>query len=116
MKESKILMIIGKLISTILLIFWSSFFIEHLSWFFQESSSPPLAVYIISFFQFMLLAGYLIYLKWELTGSIIIYVSATIFLSQTANKNFFLFWIISILPALIFSYLFLFKKNKIKKV
>jgi|WetSurMetagenome_2_1015567.scaffolds.fasta_scaffold24827_2 hypothetical protein len=110
----KILRITARVFATLSLLFWGSFFIEHLSWFFKSTGAPPLEVYVISIFHLTLLIGYVIFWKWELVGSILILVSSTIFFSQTAGNNFIMFWIISIVPALIFIFMFLYSKKKDK--
>lgn len=97
--------LIARMLSIALFIFWGAFFAEHLSWFgFTLKHIPPLTVWLLSALHGVLLLSYLISLKWEQTGSILMTVSAVIFFSSSAGYNAIPFIIVSILPALLYGY------------
>lgn len=97
--------IAARVCSLLLFIFWGSFFIEHMSWFVAPHEPlPPLRIWLLQFGHFILIAGYLVLLRWERTGGIMIVVSAVLFFSFAAGESAIPYIIISILPALLITY------------
>ncbi len=97
--------LIARMLSIVLFIFWGAFFVEHLTWFgFTLKHIPPLTVWLLSALHLGLLLSYLISLKWEQTGSILMIVSAVFFFSSTAGYNAIPFITVSVLPALLYGY------------
>lgn len=96
--------IAARVLSGMLFIFWGSFFIEHLSWFFHESDSPPLHVWVLQSLHFFLLVGYLALFKWERLGSGIVVVCSATFFGFAAGANGIAFILVSALPALLLLY------------
>jgi hypothetical protein len=85
-----------------LLLFWGAFFIEHLSWFSDFGWPPPPGVWVLQAVHFLLLMGFIIALKWERAGSVLIIGSALLFLAPTSGKRFPLLFAITIVPALLY--------------
>ena len=84
---------VGHGLSLLLLVGWGWFFIEHLPFMFAAASTI-----LTELFHFGLLVGYLASLRWERGGSALIVVSALVFFSITAGKNFIPFVLISLIP------------------
>ena len=93
---------IARAISIVLFLVFGAFFVEHLSWFFGSGERPPAIVWMLQGVHFLMLAGFLIALKWEAAGSVLIAVSSLIFLSQAAGERFLPLFAITIVPALLF--------------
>jgi len=102
----------GRVLSILLFILWGSFFIEHLSWFFTElMDTPPILVWFAQGAHFLLLVGYLISLKWERAGSVLIVVCAVLFFGYAAGRNALPFIIVSIFPVMLFAYCWMKSKH-----
>jgi hypothetical protein len=98
---------IARAISIVLFLMFGAFFVEHLSWFFGSegtpaSNGPPAIVWLLQGVHLLMLIGFLVALKWEAAGSVLIVVSSLIFLSQTAGERFLPLFAITIVPALLF--------------
>lgn len=93
---------IARAISIVLFLMFGAFFVEHLSWFFDSRGRPPAIVWILQGVHLLMLIGFLVTLKWEAAGSVLIVVSSLIFLSQTAGERFLPLFAITIVPALLF--------------
>ncbi len=85
----------------LLFILWGAFFIEHLSWFGSEPT-PPTEVWLLQLVHLLMLIGLLVALKWKKIGSGMIIGSALIFFSQTAGQYFLPFFLVTIIPAVLF--------------
>ena len=97
--------IAARVCSLLLFIFWGSFFIEHMTWFVaSREPTPPLRIWLLQFGHFILIAGYLVLLRWEKTGGVMIVISAVLFFSFAAGERALPYIIISILPALLIAY------------
>lgn len=97
--------LIARLLSIALFILWGAFFVEHLAWIDGTMKQlPPLTVWLLSALHGMLLLSYLISLKWEKRGSLLMVISAVLFFFSTAGYNAVPFIIVSILPAMLFGY------------
>jgi len=59
----------------------------------------------------MMLLGYIAVFKWRIVGSVIIIVSAFIFFASIGAKAMLSFFAISIIPAVIFLFVFYFDKK-----
>lgn len=93
---------VARAISIVLFLFFGAFFVEHLSWFFSSEGSPPAIVWLLQGVHLLMLVGFLLALKWEAAGSVLITVSSLIFLSQAAGERFLPLFAITIVPALLF--------------
>ncbi len=103
----------ARILSVMLFLLWGAFFIEHLSWFTAiGGSAPPAKVWLLQAVHFLLLVGYLVSLKWEKVGSIIVVISAVIFFSAAAGINAIPFVIVSVFPVLLFMYCWMKGDNK----
>jgi hypothetical protein len=99
---------IARVLAVCLLLFWGAFFVEHLSWFFGSlPRTPPFRIWVAQGLHLLMLVGFILALKWELTGSVLVAVSALLFFSQVAGKNFFIFFPVTIVPALLYLYCWL---------
>lgn len=79
------------------------FFAEHwLEWFSDPRALPPPSVWLGQALHLALLVGYLIALKWEVVGSVVIVLGAGAFFVYTLGWNFYAFFTISILPAILY--------------
>lgn len=97
--------LVARMMSIALCIFWGAFFVEHLSWFgFTLKQIPPLTVWLLTALHGVLLLSYLVSIKWEHAGSILMTVSAVIFFTFSAGYNAVPFIIVSILPAMLYGY------------
>lgn len=95
----------ARVFSIVLFMLWGSFFVEHLSWFVTESmNTPPIRIWVIQAGHFLLLVGYLVSLKWERIGSVLIILNAIFFFSYAAGKNAVPFIIVSAFPVMLYSY------------
>ena len=98
---------IGRITAMLLFFLWGAFFIEHLTeWFSDAGHLPPFSVFLIQFFHLMMLLGYIAVFKWRIVGSVIIIVSAFIFFASIGAKAMLSFFAISIIPAVIFLFVF----------
>lgn len=109
-KHIAILRWIARIAGLALLFLWGAFFVEHLREFITLPTFPPPSVWFIQSIHLAFLLGYLIALKWEVTGSFIIIIGSAIFFAVTAGGNFVPFFLITIIPALI--YLFCWWQSK----
>lgn len=104
---------IARTMSVLLLLFWGSFFVNHLSWFASVPSKvPPATVWLLSILHLSLLVSYALSLRWERTGSVGIILCSTLFFSLTAGYNALPFIIVSISPAMVFFYIWKKERGK----
>lgn len=97
--------ITARILSMMLFTLWGAFFIEHLSWFATETlDTPPLKIWLVQGTHFLLLVGYLVSLKWEKTGSVLIVINAVLFFTYTAGTNAVPFIIVSLFPVMLFGF------------
>ena len=100
----KIFRTAGRIFSIILFLLWGSFFVEHLSWFVGTvSGTPPFKIWLAQISHGMLLVGYLLSLRWERTGSVLIVVTAFCFFGFAAGKNAVAFIAVSMFPVMSYS-------------
>jgi hypothetical protein len=97
----KMLRWVARIASILLFALWGAFFIEHISWFLSQPK-PPLFVWLLQVLHLLLLLGFIIALRWEVAGSLLIVSSALVFFAQTAGANFLLFFALTIIPAALF--------------
>ncbi|KAB2924530.1 MAG: hypothetical protein F9K22_05815 [Bacteroidetes bacterium] len=96
--------IVARALSASLFILWGAFFVEHLTWFSTLLKNPPPAwVWFLSLMHFLLLVSYLVSMKWEKAGSVLMVVSAVTFFSFAAGINAVPFILVSILPVAAYS-------------
>lgn len=101
---------IARITGLALFLLWGAFFVEHLREFMNLHNVPPLYVWLIQAVHLIFLLGYIIALKWECTGSLMVIAGSAIFFAATTGSNFAPFFIISITPALV--YLFCWWQSK----
>jgi hypothetical protein len=103
---------IGRFLAVLLFILWGAFFIEHLTeWFKDSGHLPPLSVFLIQFFHLLMLVGYIAAFKWKAVGSSMIILGALVFFGSLGAKAMLAFFAISILPAVIFLFVFFYEKK-----
>jgi hypothetical protein len=96
----------GRLAALLLLLFWGAFFIEHLSeWFLRRGGAyPPVWVWVLQFFHFVILLGMGLMLKWEKVGAPLVVVGALAFFggimlqSSRFETSLFLFALLTMVP------------------
>ena len=93
---------IARVTGLALFVLWGAFFVEHLNEFTISQHFPPPSVWLIQSIHLAFLLGYLIALKWEITGSVLIIIGSAIFFAAAAGSNFLPFFIITIMLALIY--------------
>lgn len=102
----------ARILSVLLFFFWGAFFIEHLSWFFSESlTTIPANVWFVQGTHVFLLAGYLVSLKWEKTGSVLIVTNAVLFFTFAAGINAVPFIVVSLFPVMLYGYCWMRRAN-----
>lgn len=95
----------ARILSLLLFLLWGAFFIEHLSWFSTESlNTPPVRIWLAQGAHLLLLVGYLVSLRWERTGSVLITVNAVLFFGYAAGTNAVPFIIVSLFPVMLYAY------------
>jgi len=84
-------------------LFWGAFFVEHLQeWFIQPfPHHPPLKVCVGMALHFLMLAGLIVALRWELVGSLMVILAAFGFFYHISGSPFSLFFGLTALPALL---------------
>lgn len=97
-----------------LFILWGAFFIEHLSWF-TNGQTPPANIWLLQIAHLALLIGLLMALKWELTGSLVVIVSALAFFLPTAGNRFLPLFLITILPTVMFFFTWWLENHRMRK-
>lgn len=91
--------LLARLDSLLLFLFWGAFFVDHLRWFTQPDQKPPLNVWLIQAAHLSLLLSYLIGLKWERIGSLLIIATSLLFFIPVAGPQMIYFILISVVPA-----------------
>lgn len=95
----------ARILSVLLFLLWGAFFIEHLSWFSTESlNTPRFRIWLAQGSHLLLLVGYLVSLRWDRVGSVLIVVNAVLFFSYAAGTNAAPFIIVSLFPVMLFAY------------
>jgi hypothetical protein len=98
-KIVRFIRLLARLDSLLLVLFWGAFFVEHLRWFIQPEAKPPLRIWLIQGAHLGLLLSYLISLKWERTGSLLIIAASLLFFIPVAGPQMAYFILISVGPA-----------------
>lgn len=101
----------GRLTALLLLLFWGGFFIEHLSeWFLRRGGGhPPVWVWVLQFFHFVLLLGLGLMLKWEKAGAPLVIVGALAFFGgimlkdSSLETSLFVFALLTMVPIACFA-------------
>lgn len=94
---------LARIASLLIFLLWGAFFVEHLTeWFSNPKQLPPLKIWIQMVFHFLLLAGYLLVFKWERIGSLVIIGSAFAFFFSAAGWHGIWFFLIYIIPVVLF--------------
>lgn len=102
----------GRITAMLLFLLWGAFFVEHLTeWFKDAGHLPPWSVFLIQFFHLLMLVGYIAVFKWKILGSSLIILGAFIFFVSLGAKAMLAFFAISIIPAVIFLFVFYFEKK-----
>lgn len=95
----------ARILSILLFLLWGAFFVEHLSWFSTETlNTPPLQIWLAQGSHLLLLAGYLLSLRWERAGSTLIVVNAVLFFGYAAGTSAAPFIIVSTFPVMLYAY------------
>ncbi len=91
-------LLIARIGSLALFMFWGAFFLEHLAWFEDPSTFPPATVWLAQGLHLLFLIGYLLSLVWEVPGSVMIAAGVVLFFGLTGGSNALWFALISLLP------------------
>lgn len=95
----------GRVLSILLFILWGSIFLNHLSWFFMARMDiPPVRMWFGQISHFLLLVGYLVSLRWERVGSLLVVVNSIFFFGNAAGRNALPFIIVSMFPVMLYAY------------
>jgi len=81
---------------------WSPFLLEHMEWFAKGGELPPARVYFGYLAHTVMLLGFIVALRCELTGSIFIIAGSFILFSRINSSAFIIFFIASSVPACLF--------------
>ena len=95
---------IGRALSAILFLLMGAFFLDHLGLLLGLEEGNLNYLLRIQILHFALLTGYILILKWERLGSIVIVLSALLFFYFTVGTSFWLFVFICISPVFFFGY------------
>jgi hypothetical protein len=107
----------ARILSLMLFTLWGAFFVEHLSWFTTETlNTPPIRVWFAQGTHFLLLAGYLISLKWERIGSAFIVINAVLFFSYAAGMNAVPFIVVSLFPVMLYVFCWMKERHMTRSV
>ncbi len=101
-KLIRMVRLLARAFSVLLFLLWGAFFVEHLAWFTKSGQWPPAFVWIQQAAHLMLLVSYLVSLKWERAGSLMILLMALAFFAPIAGDRFIQLYAISIVPACLF--------------
>lgn len=97
-----VFIVVKAVTSLLLFILWGSFFIDHLSWFVVSGEPvPPLEIWLLQAAHLVFVAGYLVILKWERVGSVMIVLGALLFFTFAAREEAVPYFSISIVPVLV---------------
>jgi len=97
---------LARVLAVCVFLLWGAFFVEHLQeWFIQPYPQlPPLKVCAGMALHFLLLAGLIIALRWELVGSLAVIVTAFAFFYDKAGSRFPVLFGLTVLPALLLAF------------
>jgi len=89
---------------TVIALFWSTFFVEHLAWFNPWFGLPPLRVWLLEGVLFLLIAALLTAWRYELAGGMVALFAAIVFCAAVAGSHFWPFFLMTAPPAVAFIY------------
>jgi hypothetical protein len=91
----------GRILATLLFLFWGVFFVEHLiEWFVKPfPATPPAVVWLGQVEHLLLLLGLLALWRWEVAGGVLVIAASLVFFADKAGANFPLFFGVTALPA-----------------
>jgi len=91
----------GRILATLLFLFWGSFFVEHLiEWFVKPfPATPPTFVWLGQAGHLLMLLGLLALWRWEVAGSLLVILTSLAFFACAAGANFPLCFGVTALPA-----------------
>lgn len=92
---------IARISGLCLFVFWGGFFVQSVSERVIIPFPPPLDVWIDEVIFFIMLAGFVVALKWEVVGSILIISGAFVFFIIMPVREP-LFFIVTIVPAILY--------------
>jgi hypothetical protein len=92
---------LARLLAVGLVLFWGTFFVAHLSWFFTGEGLPPPEVFALQGLHLLLLVGLLAGWRWELAGGLLVLLASLTFFWFAAGSNFVLFAGVTSLPGLL---------------
>ncbi len=95
----------ARVLSVCLFLLWGAFFVEHLEWFSAEQpNTPPIHVWFAQGAHLLLLIGYIVLLRFELAGSVLVVINAVLFFGYAAGTNAIPFVIVSTFPVMLLGY------------
>jgi hypothetical protein len=96
---------IGRIFSVILFFLMGAFLLEHFKIIIGENDRVSIGLFLNPLFHFGLLCGYLVSLKWEKSGSIMIVVFSLLFLTfLKIPRQFVIFFLTLISPIYFYGY------------
>jgi hypothetical protein len=95
----------GRLTALLLLLFWGTFFLEHLTeWFVRaEGRYPPALVWWQQSFHFMMLAGLGMILKWDQPGAVVMVIGTLAFFATIGFHTLPVMALYNLVPIACFS-------------
>ncbi len=104
----------ARILGICIFLLWGAFFIEHLvEWFIvplSQSQVAPWHIWLGQIFHFIMLAGFIVALKWEFSGSMLIIIGAFALFVDKAGSRFLSYFTVTIIPAIM--YLFCWWKTR----
>lgn len=97
---------IGRIFSVVLFLLMGAFFIEHLNLVASQQDQVAYGFVLNLFFHFGLLCGYLVSLRWEKFGSVLIVLFSLLFLIYLRMpRQFWFFFLTFISPVYFYGYI-----------
>lgn len=94
----RLALLVARIASVVLLLFWGAFFVEHMAWFTDSSGWPPPEVWLAQGLHLLFLIGYLTSLLWDVLGSVLIAVGVVLFFGLIGGPNALGLALVSLLP------------------
>jgi hypothetical protein len=96
---------LGRTLALLLLLFWGTFFLEHLSEWFRNpvGAPPPTWVWISQMLHLGMLVGLALSLRWDRLGAIVTALGTTAFFASIGMHSFPFIALLNLLPIACFT-------------